>query len=120
MQSRTDDAAGAVRREGNYWTAAEYGTKVHKNLEEQIDRLADPNLRAELSISTTREETYGTRGSIRIDVFERVGNGTVCVYDIKTGRRGLSAARSSELVGTVFALYKDTRRIVLIETRPRR
>ncbi|MEZ5850503.1 MAG: hypothetical protein R3D68_07625 [Hyphomicrobiaceae bacterium] len=120
VQSRTDAAADAVRREGNYWTAADYGTKVHKNLERQIKFLDDPNFVAEQSMSKNDFENYGTPGSIRVDVLERVGNGTVCVYDIKTGRRGLSAARSAEIVGTVFQRYSGTRRIVLIETRPRR
>lgn len=120
VQSRTDDAADTVRREGNYWTAAEYGTKVHKNLERQIKFLDDPNFVAEQSISKRRDETYGTPGSIRIDVLEWVGNGTVCVYDVKTGRRGLSTRRSAEIVGTVFRRYSDTRRIILIDTRPRR
>ncbi len=120
VQSRTDDAAARAKSEANYWTGSQYGTRVHKYLADEIRALDDPNFRAEVSLSKTQEESYGTRGSIRIDVFERVGNGTVCVYDIKTGRRGLSATRSAELVGTVFALYKDTRRIILLETRPGR
>ncbi len=120
VRSRTDDAADRVRREGNYWTAQQYGTAVHKDMEGQVRALKDPNFRAEVSISKTKNETYGTPGSIRIDVLENVGNGTVCVYDIKTGRSGLSAARSVELVGTVFSRYPGTNRILLIETRPRR
>ena len=121
VQSRTDDAADTVRREGNYWTAAEYGTRVHKNLERQIKFLDDPNFVAEQSMSKVREEArYGEPGTIRIDVIENVGNGTVCVYDIKTGRRGLSTARSAEIVGAVFKRYRGTNRIILIETRPRK
>ncbi|MEZ5849034.1 MAG: hypothetical protein R3D68_00095 [Hyphomicrobiaceae bacterium] len=42
------------------------------------------------------------------------------VYDIKTGRRGLSTRRSAEIVGTVFKRYRGTNRIILIETRPAR
>lgn len=121
VQWRTDDAADTVRREGNYWTAAQYGTRVHKNLERQIKLLSDPYFVAERSLSKERERArYGEPGSVRIDVLENVGNGTVCVYDIKTGRRGLSAARSAEIVGTVFKRYPGTRRILLIETRPSR
>ena len=120
VQSRTDEAADTVKREGNHWTAQQFGTAVHKNRESQINALDDPNFRAEVSISKVRNETYGTTGSIRIDVYERVDATTVCVYDIKTGRSGLSAARSIEIVDTVFKLYPDTKRILLIETRPRR
>jgi len=120
VQQRTDDAADTVRREGNYWTPQGYGTQVHKNLERQIKLLSDPNFVAEQSLSKNDFENYGATGSIRIDVLERVGNGTVCVYDIKTGARGLSLSRSVEIVGNVFKNYSDTSRIILIETRPRK
>ncbi len=124
VQSLTDDVADRVRREGNYWTAQQYGTRVHAQLASDVRGLGDPNLRAEVSLMKTAMETgpahYGQRDSIRIDVLENVGNGTVCVYDIKTGRSGLTAARSAELVGTVFSRYPGTNRILLIETRPKR
>ncbi len=124
MQSRTDDAADRVKREGNYWSAQQYGTKVHKNLADQINGLGDPGFRAEISLIKTASEAgparYGLPFSIRIDVLEDVRNGTVCVYDLKTGKSGLSAARSAEIAGTVFSVYPNARRILVIETRPGR
>jgi hypothetical protein len=53
-------------------------------------------------------------------VLERVGDGTVCVYDIKTGRRGLSVARTAEVAANVFKAYAGTQRIIVSEIRPRR
>jgi hypothetical protein len=119
VQWRTDDAADTITREGNYLTASQYGTAVHKHLEQQIKSLYDPSFRAEVSLTKTSEESYGVRGSIRIDVYERASQDTVCVYDIKTGRSGLSAARTAEIAGTVASLYGPSR-IIGIETRPRR
>jgi len=54
----------------------------------------------------------------RIDVLERVGNGTTCVYDIKTGQRNLSLARANELAAHAIKAFPDTTRIIVTEVRP--
>jgi len=52
-------------------------------------------------------------------VLENVADqGTVCVYDIKTGRRGLSCPRMDEIAFNVHRLYPGTQRIIVIEVRP--
>ena len=117
VQQRTDFAAASINR-ADYLRASEYGTAVHKNLADQIRALKDPNLIAEISLLKQTEVRYGTKDSIRIDVFERVGNGTVCVYDIKTGNEGMTLARFHEIAVRVLAVYKDTTRIVISEVRP--
>lgn len=120
VQQRTDFAAASVNR-SDFARASEYGTAIHKNIADQIRVLGDPNLRAEVSLMKTQEALrYGQAGSIRIDIFERVGNGTVCVYDIKTGSEGLSLARFREIATRVLDVYKDTTRIVISEIRPSR
>lgn len=119
VQSRTDDAARTVRNEGRGLSAQQYGTAVHKVLKRQIKRLDDPALRAEVSFAKTAEESYGAPDSVHIDVLEDAGNQTACIYDIKTGKRGLSLARSLELARTVSMAFPGTRRMILIETRPR-
>lgn len=120
VQERTDYAADGVRRSGRYLPPAEFGTAVHTNLKKQIEDLDDPNFRAEVSYVKNEEENYGRKNSIRIDVLENVGDGTVCVYDIKTGRRGLSVARTAEIAMNVFKAYKGTQRIIVSEIRPGR
>jgi hypothetical protein len=67
-----------------------------------------------------QEEGYGKKGTIRIDVYENPGTGTVCVYDIKTGKRGLSVARFIELATQASIFYSDARRIIVIQVRPNR
>ncbi|MFM9939071.1 MAG: hypothetical protein ACKVP7_06210 [Hyphomicrobiaceae bacterium] len=118
VQQRTDAAAAAVKARGDFRDAADYGTKVHTDLANQIRALGDPNYRAEISFLKGAEERYGAKGSFRIDVLENVGNGTVCVYDIKTGRRGLSEARATGIASAVQRHYLGTTRIVVVETRP--
>lgn len=119
VQERTDLAADAIRRSGRYLPPAEFGTAVHTNLKKQIDDLRDPDFRAEVSYVKNKEENYGRKDSIRIDVLEKVRDGTVCVYDIKTGRRGLSVARTAEIATNVFSAFSGTQRIIVSEIRPR-
>jgi len=121
VQERVDYAADVVTREGNtWWSATQHGTAVHENLKAQIKGLDDPNFVAETSYLKSVDAGYGTRGSVRIEVLENVGNGIVCVYDIKTGRAGLSAARSAEIASEVHSRFELTQRIIVIETRPRK
>jgi len=66
------------------------------------------------------DENYGVRGTTRIDVLENTRTGIVCVYDIKTGRSGLTGSRMLELASAVSHYYPDTRWIIVTEVRPSR
>jgi hypothetical protein len=46
--------------------------------------------------------------------------GTICIYDIKTGKSGLPLARMFELASNVQLFYPGTQRIIVTEVRPRR
>lgn len=121
VQWRTDEAVDTVRRRGAIdLSPTQFGTAVHVSLKTQISDLDDPDFRAEVSVLKTLYEAYGTKDSVRIDVFENVRNGTVCVYDIKTGRSGLTAGRAREIAQKVFDSYGGARQIIVIETRPTR
>ena len=66
------------------------------------------------------EADYGELGSIRMDAYENVPEkSTVCVYDPKTGWRGLSFPRMNELAAAAHRLfgYKPNY-IFVIEVRP--
>ena len=119
VQDRTDLAVETVRQSGRYLPPAKFGTAVHTNLKQQISDLRDPDFRAEVSYLKSLEDGYGKKDSIRIDVLENVGDGTACVYDIKTGRRGLSIPRIKEIATNVFGAFPRTRRIIVSEIRPR-
>lgn len=113
-------------------SASQYGTEVHWRVATAIGK-EDPNFIAELSLRKMAEEgaseaeikearkggiKSGTKGSIRVDVFENAGERTVCVYDIKTGNAGLSHARFLEIVANVRSMYGDATRIIITEVRP--
>ena len=52
------------------------------------------------------EADYGELGSIRIDAYENVPEkSAVCVYDPKTGWRGLSFPRMNELAAAAHRLF---------------
>jgi hypothetical protein len=89
-------------------------------LKQQIDGLNRPDLRAELSVMKGLEEGkgYGMKGTVRVDVYERASEETVCVYDIKTGWRGLSLPRMAEIAAKVFEMYPETKHIIVTEIRP--
>ncbi len=128
VQDLTDKAAVSFNRAE--YSASGYGTAVHMKLRDDIVNLNAPNLRAEISLIKTVQETgdvprepavrYGTQGSIRVDVLEKASNYTVCVYDIKTGGRILGPSRMREIAQTVSNNFPGTLRIVVTETRPRR
>jgi hypothetical protein len=119
VQQRTDFAAASVDR-SDYARPSEYGTAIHTRLAAQIKALDDPNFRAEISLLKEAPARYGMPDSIRIDIYERVGNGTVCVYDIKTGKEGLSIARFTEIATRVLKIFPETTRIIISEIRPTR
>jgi hypothetical protein len=143
VQKLTDKAAAEVQKDGAFLKPSAYGTAVHKYVEKAIngtDETAmpkNPNFMAEPSFLKTYEETgevlkptpmtvngqtimvrSGQKGSIRVDVYEKVSDDSVCVYDIKTGRRGLSYERIKEIAAAVAAKYGKEARFIIIEIRP--
>jgi hypothetical protein len=121
VQMFTDEAVEEVRKDGRYKGAADFGTKVHKMIADKIRKVNDANFRAEVSgfKSNDAKATYGDKGSIRIDAFEnRPESSTVCIYDPKTGERGLSLPRMLELAQTAQRLFGKSERLIVIEVRP--
>jgi hypothetical protein len=122
VQSLTDDAANQNSVLRSLLTPTQYGTLVHFAIKRQIDEMHDPDFRAEVSHLKGVEDAqgYGTKGTVRVDVLERRDRETVCVYDIKTGRSGLSVPRFGEIASSVFSAYGPVKRIIITEVRPTR
>ena len=107
---------------------ATYGTNVHVRFRDFVNDLNDINFRAERSFlkeaaePTSRDElAAGYPRSVRTDAYEyRPEDGTLCVYDLKTGRRGLSLRRSDILATAVYLGMRDVRRVIMLEVRPRK
>jgi hypothetical protein len=95
------------------------GTDIHKRMSESVKKDSLGRFQAEISFlkSNGADARYGTRGSVRIDVFENLNNGTICVYDLKTGTARFDPERGLEIAATVYKRYKTTRRILITEVR---
>jgi hypothetical protein len=70
------------------------------------------NLRAEISFVDSNEEPvpYGTGGSSRLDVLEdrRSDMGAICIYDMKTGKEGLTPRRLARIGRQVTSAFPGT------------
>jgi hypothetical protein len=95
------------------------GTDIHKRLKDSIESDISSPFKAEKSFlkSSTEDVKYGTRGSVRVDVFEDVRNGTICVYDLKTGAARFDPRRGLEIATNVYNTYGTSRRIIITEVR---
>jgi hypothetical protein len=95
------------------------GTDIHKRLKDSIEADSSGRFEAEKSFlkSSAEDTKYGTRGSVRVDVFEDVKNGTICVYDLKTGAARFDPRRGLEIATSVYNKYGSSRRIVITEVR---
>ena len=119
VQQRVNETTERLTRENPDLSLPVLGTKIHKDVERQIKALGDPDYAAERSSLKGIEGKYGVAGTVRIDALELSRPSTVCVYDIKTGKSGLSFARMLEISGeSVKAFGPGARRIIVAEVRP--
>ena len=145
VQKLTDGAAAAVQAGRLPLDPGQYGTAVHQLIKEAVngpkkpkssnDARPYPTLWAEQSFAKQYEEAkkqevsnqspqkpedtyYSAPGSIRVDVYEKVNPKTVCVYDIKTGRSGLTGPHMLEIAIRVARRFDAGARIVVMEMRP--
>ena len=65
----------------------------------------------------TPEVKHGEKGSIRIDVIQDLGNGTVCMYDLKTGLKPLSAPRMRDFANRVLR-FDEVKHVFVTQVRP--
>lgn len=121
VQAILDQSAAEVKAWGNFTGPQDYGNKVHAVAAAKIRALQDPNLVAETSylLNPMPDVPYGTLGSYRLDALENTIPSTVCVYDHKTGDRGLRPRRAVDIGYMVKKNFPHAKNIILIEVRPR-
>ncbi|MHC1549470.1 hypothetical protein [Phyllobacterium sp. K27] len=125
VQTQTDIAAFAAGSVSNYTDAGAYRTRVHKILERQINSMFSPALQAEYvlwdALAEAPDNTAATRGNkhtLELDVFEKVNDDLVCIYDIKTGKRNFTSKRMSQLSHAVAKKYPGVKNFFTIQIRP--
>ena len=80
------------------------------------------NVYSEISISPEGNHSgaedgsvhYGQRDTSRLDVLEIIDATTACIYDIKTGKRGLSFRRAEDFVRRVSKM-PGIRTVVVVQ-----
>lgn len=115
VQRLSDEAMQEAKLTGPYPNATVFGTAVHSRLHKKILALKDSSLSSEQSLLKRMEETLVDFSAVRVDVLEDRNVGPICVYDLKTGRRGLSRSRAIEFASR---LAFHGRPIIIIEVRP--
>ncbi|MGH6862357.1 MAG: hypothetical protein ACRECY_19095, partial [Phyllobacterium sp.] len=130
VKTEANLAAQAAGKVSDYRSPSEYGTRVHTLMKERITHHYDGRLIPERSYLKYDEENlndaayrqagigYGRLGSLRLDVLEDVGNDVICVYDVKTGRSGLTTARMREIGKSVYKNFGEKYRILIIPIKP--
>ncbi|PZU92758.1 MAG: hypothetical protein DI527_08815 [Chelatococcus sp.] len=126
VRSLTDRAAEAAGAPELYPSRAVYGTAVHTRFKRFVDELKQLNFVAERSFlkeaadpTSRRDIAYGHPSSIRTDAYEYRDDGTLCVYDLKTGRAGLGDRRAEILANAAKHGFDFVRRIIVMDIRPR-
>ena len=122
VQDLTDKVDREVRLEHPDYSPQNHGTEVHLRLKRSVEDNPQWGLKAEQSFLKERDEVpYGAKGSIRLDLLQKLEPQTVCIYDYKTGRAGLSLARATEMAVEALDAYKQMfGRYIVVEVRPSR
>lgn len=126
VKELADRAANAAGSPDLYPSRTVYGTDVHTRFAQYVKDLNDLKFQAERSFLKERMEgvnsqqvPYGYPRSIRVDAYEYRDDGTLCVYDLKTGKAGLSDRRADILANAIKLGFGPVRRIIVMEVRPR-
>jgi hypothetical protein len=118
FQALTTSTALGIDKTG--MTPQAYGTAVHSAMKAEINALSNgsDNLKAEYSLIEGDDARYGQVGSTRLDIFNYIpSTNTVCVYDIKTGTRGLDASQATRIYNEAKE-WKNGANVMIIELRP--
>ncbi|TXM98077.1 hypothetical protein FV222_14995 [Methylobacterium sp. WL103] len=121
IQTQLDAVAAAVRGSGVYRTPQAIGTAIHVLMDRWAKAQDIANFKSELSILKNGDEgTYGQSGTSRLDQYHRPQPAVACVYDYKTGLRGLSWSEWVRYATRSKTYFPATQRIIVIQMRESR
>jgi hypothetical protein len=125
IQGYVNRAFDEVNKEHPGLSPGAFGMAVHKLVEKWIK--ANPeleNVKAEITFAKADSETGierpNARDTVRLDVFIKVDDKTLCIADIKTGNEGLSYNRMLELVAAASKKHEGIKRVIVTRVRPDR
>ncbi len=91
---------------------------VHKEVDAAFK--GQPGFKTNAGFLKDEELKNGLRlaGSSFLDVLHDVGNGTICIFDIKTGLSGLGSRQINQYWNAAKDAFEDAQRIYILEVRP--
>ncbi|CAO4143413.1 hypothetical protein LPLAFNJD_LOCUS1432 [Methylorubrum aminovorans] len=120
VEAMTNRIARQVRAIGLYRTSQFYANRVHFEIDQHVKVSVNPNFKSEISFDAgPGVATYGTPGSVRLDLLERSVPQTTCIYDYKTGNAKLTLERALTLATMSNKHFPGTIRIIVTQVKPR-
>ena len=118
VQSVTSSSDAKVRAQNPNATSQEIGNMVHKEVDAAFK--GQPGFKTNAGFLRDEELKNGLRlaGSSFLDVLHDVGNGTICIFDIKTGLSGLGSRQINQYWNAAKDAFEDAQRIYILEVRP--
>jgi hypothetical protein len=131
-KSITNLATAKIRADRKYSDEADFGMKVHKEIEREVKGIGNPNFLAEEPLWRMRKDDprqpvtqdpdqdlkRGKRDSIQVDILDNNQRGTVCVYDPKVEKQRMRRYRFDEIAASVFHHFKNVHSIIVVEIKP--
>jgi len=118
VQAVTSSLDAKVRAQNPNATSQEIGNMVHKEVDAAFK--GQPGFKTNAGFLKDEELKNGLRlaGSSFLDVLHDVGNGTICIFDIKTGLSGLGSRQINQYWNAAKDAFEDAQRIYILEVRP--
>ncbi len=118
VQAVTSSSDAQIRAQNPDATPQEVGNMVHKEVAAAFFGQPGFKVNAGLLGGTLLPNGLRVTGSSFLDVLHDVGNGTICVFDIKTGIGGLGSRQINQYWDAAKKAFEDAQRIYILEVRP--
>jgi len=99
-------------------TPQQIGNMVHLDVAAAFEGQPGFKVNAGFLGDTELENGLRVAGSSFLDVLHDVGDGTICIFDIKTGFSGLGSRQIYQYWAAATNAFTDARRIYILEVRP--
>jgi hypothetical protein len=118
VQNVTTSSDARIRAQNLDATPQEIGNLVHEEVAAAFE--GQPGFKVKAGFLGDAELPNGLRvaGSSFLDVLHDVGNGTICIFDIKTGIGGLGSRQIYQYWDAAKQAFVYAKRIYILEVRP--
>ena len=118
VQSVTSSSDAKVRAQNPNAPPQEIGNMVHEEVAAAFVGQLGFKVKAGFLGNTELRNGLRVAGSSFLDVLHDVGNGTICIFDIKTGISGLGSRQINQYWNAAKEAFEDAQRIYILVVRP--